>query len=217
MLDIISDPSKKLPHEERPVLPLVQEILSILLHRDPTERISSSALVARLEHDMPTAVDTVNPGPVVTEEAIVLQALEPTNDDYDGRARPIARAEPENPLESAAHPTEHGPIVSSAGEHDEAAPVPSPAQPEEQAQVASPAEREEYAPASLPKQHAEHAALASPPDPEEPVLAPSPELPDQPTLVASPPPEESVPNNIDEDTAEARAPNTIAVSSHEYY
>lgn len=69
------DPTAKLPHDERPVLPLVQEILSVLLHSDPLQRIPSTELVKRLEKDMPTAVHTVNSGPIVTEEHIVLPGL----------------------------------------------------------------------------------------------------------------------------------------------
>lgn len=69
------DPAEKLPHEERHVLPLAQSILNILLHRNPAERITSSALVKRLEQDMPTGVQTENPGPIITEDHIVLPGL----------------------------------------------------------------------------------------------------------------------------------------------
>lgn len=78
VLKAMVEPTAKLPHEERPVLPLVQEILSILLHSDPLQRISSSSLVKRLEKDMPTSVHTVNAGPIVSEGHIVLPGLGPT-------------------------------------------------------------------------------------------------------------------------------------------
>lgn len=75
VLEILADPSGRLPHEQRPVLPLVQDILCILLHRSPQERFSSSGLVQRLTLDMPTAANTMNPGPVVTESHVVLPGL----------------------------------------------------------------------------------------------------------------------------------------------
>jgi hypothetical protein len=75
VLRILADPSQKLPHEEKPVVPIVQELLAILLQRNPLDRISSSALVKRLEEDMLTAVVTVNAGPIISEEHIVLPGL----------------------------------------------------------------------------------------------------------------------------------------------
>ena len=74
ILQIMADTRRPLPHKEKPVLNLVQLILEQLLHRDPNQRLSSSDLIKRLEQDMATAgAKTINPGPVVDEQAIVLE------------------------------------------------------------------------------------------------------------------------------------------------
>ncbi|NJR42259.1 MAG: hypothetical protein HC767_05985 [Akkermansiaceae bacterium] len=73
ILQIMADPRRPLPHKEKPVLNLVQLILESLLHRDPNQRLTSSDLIKRLEQDMATAgAKTINPGPVVDEQPIVL-------------------------------------------------------------------------------------------------------------------------------------------------
>lgn len=73
VLQIMADPRRPLPHKEKPVLNLVQLILESLLHRDPNQRLTSSDLIKRLEQDMATAgAKTINPGPVVDEQPIVL-------------------------------------------------------------------------------------------------------------------------------------------------
>jgi serine/threonine protein kinase len=73
VLQIMADPNKPLPHEEKPVLQLVQLILKDLLHRDPAQRLSSSDLIKRLEADMATAgARTMNPGPIVNQDDVIL-------------------------------------------------------------------------------------------------------------------------------------------------
>lgn len=79
ILSIMDDPSQKLPHERKPVMPLVQKILTGsgnsddallgsngrgLLCRDPANRMTADDLIKHLQNDLPTAQVTMNPGPI---------------------------------------------------------------------------------------------------------------------------------------------------------
>lgn len=77
ILEVMADPSRKLPHERHPVHSLVQRILTGiddsgempgggnkggLLSRDPAHRLTADNLTKHLMDDMPTAQATINPG-----------------------------------------------------------------------------------------------------------------------------------------------------------
>jgi hypothetical protein len=83
VLRVLADPSEKLPHEKKPLCPVGHDLLEALLNRNPLERITSSELVKRLESEISTAVNTVNHGPIVSEQLVILPGLESTSDRQD--------------------------------------------------------------------------------------------------------------------------------------
>lgn len=90
ILEVMADPSKKLPHERNPVHPLVQRILTGeddsgtshlgdsnrgLLTRDPARRLTADNLTKHLKDDMHTAQVTLNPGPIAPVDDVELAGL----------------------------------------------------------------------------------------------------------------------------------------------
>jgi serine/threonine protein kinase len=90
ILSIMADPTKKLPHELKTVMPLVQNVLEGsgeqgdnskgpkyggLLSRDPNRRMTADDLIKHLQDDMQTAQGTLNPGPVRQMDAFEITGL----------------------------------------------------------------------------------------------------------------------------------------------
>jgi serine/threonine protein kinase len=90
ILSIMADPTQKLPHQRKAVIPLVQKMLEGsgesgntlsgsarggLLSRDPAHRMTADELIKHLQDDMPTAQVTLNPGPIRIQEAVEIAGL----------------------------------------------------------------------------------------------------------------------------------------------
>jgi serine/threonine protein kinase len=75
VLQIMADPRRPLPHEERPVAPMFQKILARLLHRNPLQRMSSADTIKRLELEatLINGGNTLNAGTILQQDDIILE------------------------------------------------------------------------------------------------------------------------------------------------